>query len=173
MSGRGPLAGPVVCAAVYIPDSVDVGDIVLDSKMISEKQRINTYEKMTSNPYISWEVSVVTHSEIDEINILQASLVGMRRAAEKLLENAPLIERSKCIALVDGNKIPLEMPVPTTCIIGGDSSVFSIAAASIVAKVTRDRIMIELDAEYPHYNFAKHKGYPTSEHKAGKYIYDT
>lgn len=174
--GRGPLAGPVVAAACFIKSESSTMDRlsnirIHDSKALNEAEREAAFDIITSLPGIAYGVSIVSHTEIDEINILQASLVAMKRATNQLLEkynqtnSGSKLSSKAFIALVDGNKIPAEMPVDCEYVIKGDSKVFSIAMASIIAKVTRDRIMLQLDKEYPQYNFAKHKGYPTLEHR--------
>jgi ribonuclease HII len=138
---------------------------------MTEKEREKSYEEIVNNSDILWEVCVVSHTEIDEINILQASLIGMKRSCETLLDRmsadnkVPKFKSSKCLALVDGNKTPQNMPINTVSVIKGDSLIYSIALASILAKVTRDRIMREYSIEYPQYNFSQHKGYPTLEHR--------
>jgi ribonuclease HII len=189
-AGRGPLAGPVVVAACFIPrelsNSIDA--VIQDSKKMTEEQRDVGYEVLMSEPRIKYAVSIVSHTEIDEMNILQASLTGMRRATIELLDilrnesmntitkkGKPkqqsadpknLFSASSFLVLVDGNKVPASMPIECKAIVKGDSRVYSIAAASIIAKVVRDKLMVDLDKEYPQYNFAKHKGYPTAEHRA-------
>ena len=163
-AGRGPLAGPVVAGACCFLKCSSI-DGIMDSKQTTEKSREELYEILTSNQDIIWDVSIVSHEEIDEINILQASLKAMKQATEGLLSKISKISPNTCIALIDGNKIPLDMPVYSQFVIKGDSLCYSIAAASIIAKVTRDRIMVELDKKYPLYNLAQHKGYPTFEHR--------
>jgi ribonuclease HII len=184
-AGRGPLAGPVVVAACYIPRSMTsrLDAVIQDSKKMTEEQREEGYKVLLSEPDIKYAVSVVSHTEIDELNILQASLTGMRRATISLLEilekeyaanqkpakgkaTPPKWDSSEYLALVDGNKVPTEMPVECKAIVKGDSRIFSIAAASIIAKVVRDHLMVDLHKEYPQYNFAQHKGYPTAEHRS-------
>lgn len=142
-----------------------------DSKALNEAEREAAFDIITSLPGVTYGISIVSHTEIDEINILQASLAAMQRSTIQLLQKYNQSKNNSkkggksFIALVDGNKIPAEMPVDCQYVIKGDSKVFSIAMASIIAKVTRDRIMLQLDKEYPQYNFAKHKGYPTLEHR--------
>lgn len=175
-AGRGPLAGPVVAAACYIPYDVPAIPGIHDSKALTEGDREAAYEVLINDPRIFYGVSIVSHTEIDQINILQASLTGMTRAANSLLDKfLPTLKTSannsassldKFIALVDGNKIPQDLTIASQYVIKGDSKIYSIAAASIIAKVTRDRIMVELDAKYPIYFFAQHKGYPTAMHRA-------
>lgn len=169
-AGRGPLAGPVVCAAAFIPDGIELDILIADSKIMSQTDREKSYEKIIIDKRILWEVCVVSHTEIDEINILQASLIGMKRACEALLDRMSSKKQlkfisGKCIALVDGNKLPQNMPIHAVSVIKGDSLMYSVATASIMAKVTRDRIMKEYDTQYPKYNFAQHKGYPTFDHR--------
>lgn len=164
--GRGPLAGPVVTAACYITNGVFIEGIK-DSKQTKEEEREEMYEILIKHPDVHWAATVVSHTEIDQVNILQATMNGMRRSTEDLLKK---LEKQKFkgsyIALVDGNRVPTEMPIDAQYVIKGDGSIFSIAAASIIAKVTRDRIMVELDKEFPQYNLAQHKGYPTFEHRS-------
>ena len=124
------------------------------------------YDILTKHPKVHWAATVVSHLEIDEVNILQATMNGMRRSTtelhEKLIKKFP---KGHFKALVDGNRVPTDMPIDSNYVIKGDSIIFSIAAASIIAKVTRDRLMLELDKEFPIYNFAQHKGYPTFAHR--------
>ncbi|MDH7605687.1 MAG: ribonuclease HII [Melioribacter sp.] len=154
-AGRGPIAGPVVAAAVIFDESVFHPQIN-DSKKLSEKIRENLYEWIIQN-CVSYAVACVNHDEIDEINILQASLKAMKYAVEKL-------EVKPHLVLIDGNKsFSLNDSVIRT-IVKGDSKSFSIAAASILAKVTRDRIMKEAALVYPEYFWERNKGYPTKSH---------
>lgn len=159
------MAGPVVTAACYITNGVFIEGIK-DSKQTKEEEREEMYEILIKHPDVHWAATVVSHTEIDEVNILQATMNGMRRSTVDLLKK---LEKQKLkgsyIALVDGNRVPTEMPIDAEYVIKGDGSIFSIAAASIIAKVTRDRIMLELDKEFPQYNLAQHKGYPTFEHR--------
>jgi ribonuclease HII len=165
-AGRGPLAGPVVVASCLINENVLIEGI-MDSKKTSETQRCKLYEVLTNHSDVIWSVSIVSHEEIDKVNILQATMLGMSRSANELVKkNKKLIKIKNCIALIDGNRIPTDMPIYSKFVIKGDSCVFSIAAASIIAKVTRDRIMLDLHVLYPIYNFAQHKGYPTFEHRS-------
>jgi len=165
-TGRGPLAGPVVTAACYITNGVFIEGIQ-DSKQTKEEEREAMYEVLINHPDVHWAASVVSHTEIDEVNILQATMNGMRRSTQDLLKKLEKLKlKGSYIALVDGNRVPTEMPVDAQFVIKGDGSIFSIAAASIIAKVTRDRIMLELDKEFPQYNLAQHKGYPTFEHRS-------
>ena len=151
-AGRGPLAGPVVVAAVVMPlDKLIEG--VDDSKKLSAKKREALYELIMQSA-LSVKVSVISHEIIDEINILNATKRGMLECINGL-EHAD-------VALIDAVK--LQAQIPTLPIIHGDALSYSIAAASIVAKVTRDKLMLEYDKLYPQYNFGKHKGYGTAEH---------
>jgi len=153
--GRGPLAGPVVAAAVILPHGFRHG-LVDDSKKLTPDQREEIYAALTARADLCWAVSIVEHEEIDRCNILRASQQAMRLAVQAL---ATLPQH----ALIDG--LPVRpFPVPHTAIVQGDGRCKSIAAASILAKVTRDRIMVRLDAQYPSYGFAQHKGYATELH---------
>ncbi len=167
--GRGPLAGPVVAAAVIFPHDFFVSE-VNDSKELSRSQRESLYEEILSGA-LAVGVGGVDHNTIDEINILQATFRAMRKALAQLTI-APqhlLVDgnRFDCDGPLDGNqKLHANSPeIPYTTIVDGDALSFSIAAASIVAKVTRDRMMEEFDRQYPGYGFAKHKGYATEEHR--------
>lgn len=153
-AGRGPLAGPVVAAAVIL----DVNEPILglkDSKKLSEKKRELLYEEITSKA-IAYAIAEASVEEIDSINILQASLLAMQRAVMQLTSVPHKV-------LVDGNHCP-QLTYPAEAIIQGDNLEPCISAASILAKVHRDRLLIQLDLEYPQYGFAKHKAYPTKEH---------
>ncbi len=153
-AGRGPLAGPVVAGAcVLAPDCVIAG--LDDSKKLSEKKREALYAEITQKA-IAWAVGMASPAEIDQLNILNATMLAMRRAIEGLSVPADF-------ALVDGN-IVRNLPIEAVSIIGGDAKVASIAAASILAKVTRDRMCIQMEKDYPQYGFAKHKGYSTKAH---------
>lgn len=159
--GRGPLAGPVVAACVYIPAEKRGLDFVLkirDSKKLSEARLLELDSLIRE--HFEFGVAEVTPQEIDEINILQASLAAMKRAFMQIT-NAAIIH-----ALVDGNHCP-KLPCPATPVIKGDSRSVSIAAASILAKVHRDKIMEQLAREHPHYGWERNVGYPTAEHLAG------
>ena len=154
-AGCGPLAGPVYAAAVILnPDDPIEG--LNDSKKLTEKKREALYPQIKERA-LAWAIASATAQEIDEINILQARLLAMRRAVEMLSIRPDQ-------ALVDGNRDPNIPDVPSLLIVGGDGKSASIAAASILAKVTRDHAMLELDKQYPQYLFAKHKGYPTKLH---------
>lgn len=154
-AGRGPLAGPVVAAAVILdPHQPILG--LQDSKKLSEKKREALFDEIIAKA-LSYGIAHASHTEIDEVNILQATFLAMRRAVLKLSIIPDL-------ALVDGNQDP-GLNCATQTIVQGDSLVPAISAASILAKVTRDRWMQQLDREYPGYGFATHKGYPTRAHK--------
>jgi len=153
-AGRGPLAGPVVAAAVVLdPDRPILG--LTDSKAIGVAERLRLAEEI-SEKSLSWAVASAGPKEIDEVNILQATMLAMQRAVAAL-DTVP------DHVLVDGNRCP-RLPIPATAIVKGDATVEAISAASILAKVTRDREMIELDVIHPGYGFARHKGYPTRDH---------
>jgi ribonuclease HII len=154
-AGRGPLFGPVVVASVILKDDFEHHQIN-DSKKLTEAKREFLYDEILLNA-VCYHIEVISPQIIDSINILQASLLGMRVCAENLQ-----IKPSLC--LIDGNHLPTKMPYPSQAVIKGDGLHACIAAASILAKVTRDRIMVEMDAKYPGYGFAHNKGYPTKEH---------
>ena len=155
-AGRGPLAGPVVAAAVHLPEEIQIEGI-RDSKELSPKKRRALYEAILTDPRIDVGIGLSSPEEIDRINILQATFEAMRGAVIKL-------KRSPDYLFIDGNQEPL-IEIQKKCIIKGDKKVRSIAAASIVAKEYRDDLMNELHFLYPQYNFMKHKGYPTGEHR--------
>ena len=153
-AGRGPLAGPVFAAAVILPDHVRI-DGLNDSKKVAPKKREELYDVILRTA-LAYGIGFATEKEIDEINILQATFLAMRRAFDKL-------EPKPDCALVDGNRMPC-LGTETRLIVKGDSLSASIAAASILAKVSRDRVMCRIDEIYPGYGFAKHKGYGTGLH---------
>ena len=162
-AGRGPLAGPVTAAAVVFPPHwASEGTIpdalrgLNDSKQLSERLRETFFEAIHNLPEIYFAIAVVEHETVDRVNILKATHHAMAEALRALKEPA-------AHALVDGNAVK-GLPIPHTPIIKGDSQSYSIAAASILAKVTRDRIMVQYDKQYPLYGFAIHKGYPTKAH---------
>ena len=153
-AGRGPLAGPVVAAAVILPNGVEIEGLD-DSKKLSEKSREHLFPIICKTA-LFWGVGQADESEIDEINILRATMLAMQRAVKALG-----VTPDYC--LIDGNRMP-DLLCPGSTVIGGDGLAAGIAAASIIAKVTRDRFMCELAAKYPQYGFARHKGYPTKAH---------
>ena len=153
-AGRGPLAGPVFAAAVILPEGLeDLG--INDSKKLSEKKRDLLFEQIKEKA-VDYSIASASEKEIDEINILNATFLAMKRAVEGLSVKPE-------IALVDGNRKP-GTGIEELTIVKGDAKSISIAAASILAKVSRDRYLTELDRQYPQYQFAKHKGYPTKLH---------
>ena len=188
-AGRGPLAGPVVAAAAIVPTNI-VG--IVDSKKITkEDERERLYEELLNSHGIRYAVAIVSPRRIDEINILQATLEGMRMAVEAVMKidsetregieinvasadrdemsyvvtgGSSKIANESYYALIDGNKIPKDMSCPSESLVKGDGREYSIGAASILAKVTRDRLMHEYDKLYPKYNLSQHKGYPTAAH---------
>lgn len=154
-AGRGPLAGPVVAAAVILDPAHPIHKLK-DSKKLSETARETLFAEITEKA-LAFSIAYANVQEIDELNILQASLLAMSRAVMGLSVKPQQV-------LVDGNQVPKNIPYPVEAIIQGDDKVAAISAASILAKVTRDREMLRLDAIYPGYGFAKHKGYPTQDH---------
>ena len=155
-AGRGPLAGPVCAAAVILPPDIQIEGLN-DSKKLTDKKRRALYDVITEQA-VSYGIAFADEQEIDEINILQATFLAMRRAFEKLTVTPD-------IALIDGNRAP-GLSCRERTVVHGDALSASIAAASILAKVTRDRLMEEYDAQYPQYGFAVHKGYGTQRHYA-------
>lgn len=159
-AGRGPLAGPVVAGAVILPPDFPI-EILNDSKKLSEKKRLYAEEIIKRDAF--WGIGIVDHKKIDEINILQASLLAMKLAYEDLIarfENVP----EQLFGITDGNFCP-DIPFECRCEPKADAKYPEVMAASILAKTCRDRIMIEYDKKYPEYGYAKHKGYPTPAHK--------
>lgn len=155
-AGRGCLAGPVVAAAVILPENYQ-HKLLNDSKQVSEKARNILRADIEANA-IAWAVAFVDHKEIDEINILNASILAMHRAIQKL-------KTKPAFLIIDGNKFKPFEEIPHSCIIKGDGKYLSIAAASILAKTHRDEFMAGLHKKYPGYNWLKNKGYPTREHR--------
>lgn len=153
-AGRGPLAGPVAAAAVILPNDCMIEGLD-DSKKLTEKKREALYDVICREA-VAYAVAMVDHQTIDEINILEATFVAMRQAVEQLPVQPDF-------ALVDGNRSK-GLPIPFACVVGGDAISPSIAAASVLAKVTRDRYMVEMDEKYPVYGFARHKGYGSKAH---------
>ncbi|WP_336152916.1 ribonuclease HII [Acinetobacter ursingii] len=154
-AGRGPLVGSVVAAAVILDPNNPIQGLN-DSKKLTEKKRDKLFVEIQEKA-LAWSIAEATHTEIDELNILQATFLAMNRAVNNLR-----IQPSKVI--VDGNQIPKGMSISCEAIVGGDASHAEISAASILAKVARDRQMKALDEKYPVFGFAKHKGYPTKAH---------
>ena len=163
-AGRGPLAGPVVAAAVILPATWANGgfDVRLvdlnDSKQLTEAQRENFFQIITTHPDLRYAIAIVNAATIDRINILQATHRAMNEALAQLQPQPQHV-------LVDGRPVK-SMTLPQTALVKGDSRSYSIAAASVLAKVTRDRMMLEFDAKFPGYGFAVHKGYGTPQHLA-------
>lgn len=162
-AGRGPLAGPVCAAAVILPPDLEIEGLN-DSKKLTEKKRDALYDIITEKA-LAYGIAMATEQEIDEINILQATFLAMKRAVEQLSLRPSFV-------LVDGNREPDLGDLPLKTIVKGDSLSANIAAASILAKVTRDRYMVEMDARYPQYGFAVHKGYGTQKHYEALRQYD-
>jgi ribonuclease HII len=160
-AGRGPLCGPVFAAACVLPEGLYIEGLN-DSKKLTEKKREKLFDVIKENA-VAYCISSASVEEIDEMNILEADLLAMRRAIDGLSVRADF-------ALIDGN-INRGFDIDTAAIVKGDSKSMSIAAASILAKVARDRLCLELDAEYPQYKIAKHKGYGTKEHIAALFEY--
>lgn len=160
-AGRGPLAGPVCAAAVILPDNCDLPGLN-DSKKLTEKKREALYDRILEQA-VAYGIAFASVEEIERINILSAALLAMNRAIEKLSSRPD-------IALIDGNTTR-DIRVPARCIVGGDGKCACIAAASVLAKVTRDRLMIQMAEQYPQYGFEKHKGYGTKAHYAALEAY--
>ena len=154
-AGRGPLAGPVCAAAVILPEGAVIAGLD-DSKKLTEKKRERLYDIIKTTA-VAYSVAYGTLEEIETVNILEATYLAMNRAIEGL-------NIKPDFALIDGNRVPRGIKIPCETIVKGDSKSMSVAAASVLAKVTRDRLMLEYDKKYPEYNFKKHKGYGTKEH---------
>jgi len=154
-AGRGPLAGPVCAAAVILPEDTVIEGLN-DSKKISEKKREQLFE-IIKEKAVAYAIAFGTVEEIEEFNILEATFIAMNRAIDKLGIKADY-------ALIDGNRVPKNIKIPCETVVKGDSKSCSVAAASILAKVTRDRLLLEYDKKYPEYKFAQHKGYGTKAH---------
>ena len=154
-AGRGPLAGPVCAAAVILPEGVMI-DGVNDSKKLSEKKREALFDVIREQS-LAYSIAYATVAEIEEINILNAAMLAMKRAVEGLSVKADY-------AMIDGNRLP-EIDIDSECIVKGDAKSMSIACASILAKVSRDRLLYKYAEEYPMYGFDKHKGYGTAAHR--------
>ena len=160
--GRGPLAGPVVAAVAVIDRTVakrKLLRLIDDSKKLTLEEREEAYEAMMASGIVRYAVGEASVEEIDAINILQATFLAMRRALQGLAEQPDLV-------LIDGNRVPPDLGCRAETIVGGDARSYSIAAASIIAKVTRDRLMLQLHEQYPVYGFDRHKGYCTEAHLA-------
>ncbi|PIW35031.1 MAG: ribonuclease HII [Candidatus Nealsonbacteria bacterium CG15_BIG_FIL_POST_REV_8_21_14_020_37_12] len=157
-AGRGPLAGPVVAAAVLILNTKYriLNTKIRDSKKLSPKQREKIYKVITINPSIRWGIGRVSEKVIDKINILEATKLAMIKALKNLGKKVDYL-------ILDGN-FKIDLPIPQKSIVKADEKVFSCAAASIIAKVRRDRIMLDYHKKFPQYGFDKHKGYPTKYH---------
>lgn len=156
-AGRGCLAGPVVAAAVILPERF-AHPLLNDSKQLTESQR-ELLRPIIEAEALSWGIGVCSPEEIDQMNILQASITAMHRAIDQLVLSPELL-------LIDGNRFRPYPGISHECIVKGDATYRSIAAASILAKTERDRLMLELEEQYPGYGFAEHKGYPTPQHRA-------
>lgn len=154
-AGRGPLAGPLFAAAVVLPEGFHLEGLD-DSKKLSAARRERIHERLTTMTGVLWASVSMSPAEIDRLNILRATHAAMREAWSRL-------DSRPAHVLIDGLAVP-DFPCPQSALVGGDGISLSIAAASIIAKVERDRAMVELDQVYPEYGFAKHKGYPTREH---------
>lgn len=154
-AGRGPLAGPVCAAAVILPEGIII-DGVNDSKKLSEKKRESLFDVIREQA-LSYSIAYATVDEIEEINILNATMLAMRRAIDGLNVKADY-------AMIDGNRLP-QLDIDAECIVKGDAKSMSIACASILAKVSRDRLLYKYAEEYPMYGFDKHKGYGTAAHR--------
>ena len=153
--GRGPLIGPVVAACVVLPNNF-ILDGLTDSKKISEKKR-DVFCEYIKEHAIAYGIGIIGPEKIDEVNIYEATKLAMKEAIEQ-------VRSQICLEHVLIDAMPLELDIPTTSIIKGDAKSISIAAASVIAKVTRDTMMYELDKKYPNYGFGSHKGYPTKKH---------
>ena len=154
-AGRGPLAGPVCAAAVILPENIEIKGLN-DSKKLTEKKREALFDVITEKA-VAYCVAYGSLEEIEEFNILNATYFAMNRAIDGLKISADY-------ALIDGNRVPTNIKIPCETIVKGDAKSMSIAAASILAKVSRDRLLLEYDKKYPEYQFAKHKGYGTKLH---------
>ena len=157
--GRGPLAGPVVAAAVLFLSQATIPEGLTDSKKLSHEERVRIADELHASDSVVLAIGQVEPEDIDKLNILRATFKAM-------LQAVAAIQPAPDFALVDGNAVPAELPCPGKAVVKGDSLSASIAAASIVAKVHRDRLMIELDNIFPEYGFADHKGYGTASHVA-------
>ena len=159
--GRGPLCGAVVTAAVILDPNRPIAGLN-DSKKLTEARREKLYDEICEKA-LSWHIARAEVEEIDELNILHATMLAMQRAVEGL-------HITPKMAMIDGNRCP-KLTMPSEAVVKGDSKVPAIAAASILAKVSRDRRMLELHAHYPHYGFDRHKGYPSAAHRAALLVH--
>lgn len=155
-AGRGCLAGPVFAAAVILPSGFE-SELLNDSKMLTEKQRLQLRE-IIEKEAVAWAVEAVSNDEIDEVNILNASFLAMNRAVQQLKSKPEHL-------LIDGNRFRPQTKIPFTCMIKGDGRFFSIAAASVLAKTYRDDFMTKIHNEFPNYDWKQNKGYPTKKHR--------
>lgn len=155
-AGRGPLAGPVCAAAVILPLDCEI-DGLNDSKKLSEKKREALFDVIIDKA-VAYDIQLVDHKTIDEINILNATMLAMTNAVNNLKTKPDFV-------IIDGNRLPSQLEIPANAVVKGDAKSMSIAAASILAKVTRDRLMLELAEKYPEYEFTRHKGYGTKLHQ--------
>ncbi|CAI5974804.1 unnamed protein product [Closterium sp. NIES-64] len=160
-AGRGPLAGPVVAAACAVPAGLEIPGLA-DSKKLTEKQREEIFDAIIGNPDIFYAVDIVGPAEIDRVNILEATMLAMANTIAKVVEDPQ--SPSPDYVLVDGNRVPKGLPCAAEAVVKGDATCYAIAAASILAKVTRDRLMLKFDRLYPAYDFKQHKGYGTAAH---------
>lgn len=160
-AGRGPLAGPVCAAAVILPDDFPV-EILNDSKKLSEKKRLAAEAVIKEKAF--WGIALVDHKTIDEINILEASMLAMKLAFEDMLKKNPGLKADEISGITDGTRCP-DVPIECSCEPKADGKYPCVMAASILAKTCRDSLMMEMDKKYPEYGYAKHKGYPTKAHR--------
>ncbi|CAI7927655.1 unnamed protein product [Closterium sp. NIES-54] len=160
-AGRGPLAGPVVAAACAVPAGLEIPGLA-DSKKLTEKQREEIFDAIIGNPDIFYAVDIVGSAEVDKVNILEATMLAMGNSIAKVVEDPQ--SPSPDYVLVDGNRVPKGLPCAAEAVVKGDATCYAMAAASILAKVTRDRLMLKFDRLYPAYGFKQHKGYGTAAH---------
>ncbi|MGB3384200.1 MAG: ribonuclease HII [Marinomonas sp.] len=161
-AGRGPLAGDVVAAAVILDPNKPIAGLA-DSKKLTEKKREALFVEIQEKA-LAYAVASASIEEIDQLNILHASMLAMSRAVNQLSVRAEHV-------LIDGNRVPKDLPCPAEAVVKGDARHAAISAASILAKVTRDREIVKMAAQYPQYGFEKHKGYPTAQHLAALELY--
>ena len=165
-AGRGPLAGPVYAAAVILKSGFPAG-LLNDSKKLSPAKREQARKEICEKA-LAWGIGFASHNEIDKINILQASLLAMKRAYEDMFkkngEIESLLQNQKISVIVDGNAVP-DIPLPCKAMVKADAQIPEVMAASILAKTARDNVMEEMSLRYPQYGYEKHKGYPTKAHR--------